>query len=176
MERRSRQDEFLELLAQHEAQIFSFLYSLVCHHEDARDLMQEATVTMWRKFDSFQTGTNFTAWGFEIAKNCALNYFQARKRRKMFSTTMIELLAESEASQDSERRLARRQALRECLDKLSAKDRELIAECYELSTKIKDVALRINRPVAGVYNSLSRIRHSLFECIEAAQAREEQPG
>ncbi|MEM8944450.1 MAG: sigma-70 family RNA polymerase sigma factor [Planctomycetota bacterium] len=176
MHDKSQQDEFLELLAEHEAQIFSFLYALVCHHEDARDLMQEATMTMWRKFDTFRTGTNFSAWGCEIAKNCALNYFQSRNRRRIFSSTMIDLLAESEASQDIDGRLARRQALRQCVDKLSAKDRELVSQCYEFGTTIKEVAKKINRPAAGVYNSLSRIRHTLFDCIEATRAREERIG
>lgn len=168
----TRQDEFLQLLAEHEAQIFGFLYALVCHHEDARDLMQEATVTMWRKFDTFESGTNFNAWGCEIAKNCALNYFQSRNRRKLFSTTMIDLLSQSEAEQDLDARLERRQALRQCIDKLSAKDRELIAQCYEASATVKEVAKQINRPVAGVYNSLSRIRRALYECIEATLVRE----
>lgn len=176
MEDKSRTDEFVALLAQHESQIFSFLYALVCHRDDAQDLMQEATVTMWRKFDQFKSGTNFVAWGCEISKNCALNYFQSRKRRKMFSTTMIDLLAETESSIEVESRLARRQALRQCLDKLGARDRELVTQCYEHNTTIKSVAERIKRPVASIYNSLSRIRRALFQCIEATLAREEQPG
>lgn len=176
MNDKSRTDEFLALLAQHESQIYSFLYALVCHRDDAQDLMQEATVTLWRKFDQFKSGTNFVSWACEISKNCALNFFQARKRRKMFSTTMIELLAETESSRDVETRLARRQALTQCLDKLGAKDRELITECYEHSTSVKAVAERSNRPVAGIYNSLSRIRRALYLCIEATLAREGQPG
>ncbi|TWU22715.1 sigma-70 family RNA polymerase sigma factor [Bythopirellula polymerisocia] len=176
MEDKSRTDEFVALLAQHESQIFSFLYALVCHRDDAQDLMQEATVTMWRNFDQFKAGTNFSAWGCEISKNCALNYFQSRKRRKMFSTTMIELLAETESTTDVEMRLARRQALRHCLDKLGAKDRELVSQCYGSNTSIKSIAEQIKRPVAGIYNSLSRIRRALYQCIEATLAREEQPG
>lgn len=176
MEDKSRTDEFVALLAQHESQIYSFLYALVCHRDDAQDLMQEATVTMWRKFNQFKTGTNFAAWGCEISKNCALNYFQSRKRRKMFSTTMIDLLAETESATDVELRLARRQALRQCLDKLGAKDRELVSQCYASNASIKSVAEEIKRPVAGIYNSLSRIRRALYLCINSTLARQEQPG
>jgi RNA polymerase sigma-70 factor (ECF subfamily) len=168
MNDKSRTDEFVSLLAQHESQIYSFLYALVCHRDDAQDLMQEVTVTMWRQFDKFKSGTNFVAWACEISKNCALNYFKSRKRRKMFSTTMIEYLAEAESSRAVEARLARRQALAQCLDKLRAKDRELIVQCYEHNASVKQVADRSN--------SLSRIRRALYLCIEATLAREGQPG
>lgn len=173
MEDELRNEQFLELLAAHEAQIFGFIYALVCHREDAEDLMQQATVTMWRHFDRFEVGTNFGAWASQIAKNCALNHFQTRRRRKVFSATMIELLADSQAAQENDMRLRRRQALSACLDKLSPEDRSLVVECYEPDATVKKVAERINRPAAGVSNSLSRIRRALYRCIEATLARGE---
>lgn len=174
MQDQSRKDEFLTLLAQHESQISGFLNALVCHREDAQDLMQEATITMWRNYDQFEAGTNFGAWGIVVAKNAALNYFQSRKRRKLFTTNMIELLADTQAAQGVDNRLARRKALHQCLDKLSAKDRELIANCYAPNTSIKAVSKEIGRSVSAIHNSLTRIRRALFACIESSLAREER--
>ncbi len=121
----SKNDQFLALLAEHEAQIFGFIYALVCHRQDAEDLMQQTTMTMWKHFDQFEIGTNFSAWACRIAKNRALNFFQTRDRRRVFTTEMIELLEQTEAARPPEERLARRSALRYCLEKLSQKDRSL---------------------------------------------------
>lgn len=168
----NRSDEFLSLLAEHESQVFGFLFALVCHRQDAEDLMQQTTLTMWREFDRFESGTNFTTWACTIAKNSARNYFRTQSRRKVFSEAMAELLAQAQESQDIEARMARRNALKNCLEKLSTKDRDLVSMCYESSSSITDVAQAIGRPVAGVYNSLSRIRRALFECINATLSSE----
>ena len=89
--------------------------------------MQQTTLAMWKHFDQFEIGTNFSAWACCIAKNRALNFFQTRDRRRLFTTEMIELLAKTEAERPPEERLARRRALQYCLEKLSAKDRSLMA-------------------------------------------------
>lgn len=174
MEESRKNDQFLDLLSQHEAQIFGFLFALVCHRQDAEDLMQQATVTMWRKFDEFELGTNFGAWACQIAKNCALNHLQSQQRKKLFSSTMIELLADTQAEQDAEARQARRHALSSCLEKLNDADRQLVSQCYAVDASIKAVAQSINRPAAGVYNSLGRIRRMLYQCIEATLSRQER--
>ncbi len=168
----SKNDQFLALLAEHEAQIFGFIYALVCHRQDAEDLMQQTTLTMWKHFDQFEIGTNFSAWACCIAKNRALNFFQTRDRSRVFTTEMIELLEKTEAARPPEERLARRRALQYCLEKLSAKDRSLIGACYTAGATIKSVAESMGRPAAGVYNSLSRIRQTLFKCVESRLVRE----
>ena len=168
----NRSDEFLSLLAKHESQIFGFLFALVCHRQDAEDLMQQTTLTMWREFERFQSGTSFTAWACTIARNSARNYFRTQSRKKVFSEAMIDLLAQTQEMQDIEVRMARRTALQDCLQKLSEKDRSLISTCYESGSSITTVAERIGRPVAGVYNSLSRIRRALYDCINKTLSSE----
>lgn len=173
MEEHTSSERFLTLLSQHEAQLFGLLFSLVCHRQDAEDLMQQATMIMWRKFDEFQPGTNFGAWACQVAKNCALNHFQSQQRKRIFSSTMMELLASTQASQEVDIRLERRQALALCLQKLNAADRQLVTQCYSVGASVKAVAQQMNRPVAGLYNSLSRIRRSLYQCIESTLSRGE---
>ena len=172
MVKKNQGEEFLALLAEHETQIFSFLFALVCHRQDAEDLMQQSTLTMWKEFARFEEGTNFLAWGCTIAKNAARNYFKTQGRKKVFSDAMIELLAETQEAQDLELRLARRNALKACLDKLNRSDRDLISRCYESDSTIHAVADQLRRPAAGVYNSLSRIRRALYQCIRSTLSNE----
>lgn len=172
MVQENRSDEFLSLLARHESQIFGFLFALVCHRQDAEDLMQQTTLTMWREFERFEPDTSFTAWSCTIARNCARNFFRTQSRKRVFSDAMVELLTQVQESQDIDARAARRNALQQCMEKLSTKDRDLVSQCYDSGTSINEVANRIGRPVAGVYNSLSRIRRALYECINKTLASE----
>ncbi len=67
----------------------------------------------------------------------------------------------------------RRAALRDCLEKLSNKDRQLVQHCYSDSrTTFKRAAAALEKPVNSVYKALNRIRKALYECIERKLAME----
>ena len=56
----------------------AFAVSLCGRHDVADDLVQETVMRAWAKQESFEPGTNLTAWLFTILRN---NYFsQLRKR------------------------------------------------------------------------------------------------
>lgn len=56
-------DRFLRLLLKSQSSIYAFILVLVHDQNDADDIMQETVTLMWRKFSTFEPGTNFTAWG-----------------------------------------------------------------------------------------------------------------
>ena len=59
----------------------------------------------------------------------------------------------------------RREALAQCVEKLRERDRELLQECYADASDVNSAADRRKRSSQSVYNSLRRIRRSLYECI-----------
>ena len=56
-------DEFLDLLARHEAQVMGFLWSISWTGEDAEELFQQTVITMWRQLTQFQRGDEFRCLG-----------------------------------------------------------------------------------------------------------------
>ncbi len=58
---------------------FAILY-IVRDKMYAEDLLQETFVRALRALDSYQSGTNFTAWLVRIGKNLALNHVKRAKR------------------------------------------------------------------------------------------------
>ena len=76
----SRHEEFVALYVRHEAAVFSFVLAMVQNTADAEDIVQRASMTMWRCFDQYQSGTNFRNWAFQVAKNTALNHLTKRGR------------------------------------------------------------------------------------------------
>jgi RNA polymerase sigma-70 factor (ECF subfamily) len=162
---------FLELLAMHEAQLLGFLCAIVRNFQDAEDIFQQSVLTMWQKFGEFTPGSNFVGWGCRIGRNHAMNLMSG-KREVALSDDIVELLAVDQADEEPELRHARRRALATCIEKLSAKDRELVRAAYANRATVKTIADQFGRSVGGVYNSLSRIRTALFRCIQSKVSQE----
>ena len=158
-------EEFVQLFSRTQRRIYLHILGQVGNPNNADEILQETNVVIWSKFDRFELGTNFIAWTFQIA-NFEVLKFRDRRRsnRLVFSDDIVEAIAEdSEESQDDLD--LRRAALGECLGKLRPKDRELIQTRYAPGNKGKDVASLLGRPSNSVYQSIGRIRKTLFECI-----------
>lgn len=165
-------ERFIELLVQHESQLLGYLFALTRSMDDALDLFQQASLVMWQKFASFEEGTNFGGWAFQVTRFEALNYLRSRKRGRIFADDALsEELAEAVAQEESS--WERHQALANCLGKLPAHERQLVDLCYGPRTPIKEVAQRLGRSSQSVCNSLRRIREKLFACVDRALAVED---
>ncbi|MEO0477785.1 MAG: sigma-70 family RNA polymerase sigma factor [Planctomycetota bacterium] len=156
---------FLPLWTQHQRRIFAYIYTLIPNRSDAEDLLQETSITLWEKFEEFEQGTDFVAWGCQVA------YWKVRNARRKYARSPIihddELL-----SSISDKAIAardeldqRHDALAHCLEKLGDRDHALVMSRYESDATVKDVAKRTGRTAEAAYKALSRIRQALLDCV-----------
>ena len=158
-------EEFIKLFTKYQRRVFLFILSQVPNPVDAEEIHQEANVIIWRKFDRFELGTNFLAWACQIANYEVLKYRERQRRdRHLFSDEFVRQVA-SDAIEQADALELRRQQLAVCLSKLRNKDRELIQQRYSVGESGKSVAELLGRPINSVYQSLSRIRRTLLECV-----------
>jgi RNA polymerase sigma-70 factor (ECF subfamily) len=166
--------EFLQLFTKSQRPVFLYILSLVPRPVEAEEILQETNLVIWTKASQFRPGTNFQAWACQIAYFEVMKYRSRRHRDKLhFNPELLELVA-AESLQESELLDRRRQALAECLAKLREQDRALIQTRYSPENDGPEIADKIGRPINSIYQSLSRIRKSLLECINrrlAAEAR-----
>lgn len=169
---RDRQDGFLRLYVEHEEALCGFVRALVPTREDAREVMQEVAVVLWRKFEGLSSPDDFRRWAFGVARMEALAFFRDRARdRHVFSDELLELLAK-EAAEQSDVLEAEREALEECLGKLSAPQRALVEAAYAPGARMNELADRLGRTPMSLYKALHRIRLALMDCTERVLARE----
>jgi RNA polymerase sigma-70 factor (ECF subfamily) len=163
---------FTSLMSRYHASLMSFILSLVANWSDAEDLLQQTSVVMWQKFDEFDPGSSFIAWGMQIARYQTMNHVRKEaRRRQRLSTELVEKLA-GEGPGDAERLEAERVALRACLQKLDPASRTLLGRCYDAGVNMKQVAGQLKRTPNSIYKGLNRIRESLLRCILHTLARE----
>ena len=165
-------EEFVQLFSRTQRRIYLYILAQVPNPVDAEEILQETNVVIWNKFHKFRSGTNFFAWVCQIANYEVLKYRDRRRRDRLyFSDEFIKSVAEDALTNDDALE-ERRRALIDCLAKLRKQDRELIRYRYTPGENGKSVAEFLGRPINSVYQSLGRIRRTLFECINRRLAAE----
>ncbi|TWT40640.1 sigma-70 family RNA polymerase sigma factor [Botrimarina hoheduenensis] len=162
----TRHEQFVALFVRHEAAVHSFIMTLVPSMADAEEVLQEASMTMWRRFDQYQSGTSFRNWAFQVAKYTAFNFVRKLARdRHRFSENVMMLLAEHAEREQSDRE-ARRRTLEHCIAKLEEGERSLLSSCYAEGSTIKKYAEEEGRTPNAVSKQLNRVRRTLLLCVQ----------
>lgn len=162
---------YVRLLMEHEPRARSFLRGLLPSWNDVDDVIQEASLIAWRKFDQFEEGTAFDGWFLTIAR------FEAMKHRRrlarsplVFNDTVWSLLADEAVDDQSARDLKKH--LEQCLATLDPDKRELMLKVHSPGVVIREVAQKSGKTEAAFYKIVQRMRVVLLKCISSSIAAE----
>jgi RNA polymerase sigma-70 factor (ECF subfamily) len=163
---------FLRLFLENERRLYAYILTLLANRTDADDVLQEASLVMWDKFDEAHPPTDFAAWGCRIAYFKVLDFYKKNHRSRIhFSQPMLEQVAETLAEQASSLQLdERREALAGCIEKLRPRDRDLLARRFAPGATTQSTAAQVGRSADAVYKALAKIRLALFDCVTRALA------
>lgn len=132
------------------------------------DLMQEVAITLWKKFDQYRPGTSFVAWALRVSQFEILHKRRSHSRSRMVLTPdLAEKAARYYEQQDFRLLESRKQALDQCLKKLRAPHRELLAARYREGRSNTEISRDLGRNPSQIRTQLARIRASLRKCIRA---------
>lgn len=169
-----RTEEFVRLFAAHHNRLLAYILAMMHDRADAEEVFQEASLVLWREFDSFRHGEPFMPWACAIAFNQMRKFWRLRKRDKLtFSVTLLEDLAKDAAEMEGELD-ERRVALAECMKSLPQRDRQVVELYYGVKTTADEVAEKLGKSVHAIYKALNRSRRRLFDCIARRLAAQQQ--
>jgi len=170
---KDRSKIFFPLFIDNQKRIYTYILMLVPNRTYADEIMQEVSVILWQKFDTFTLGSNFVAWGIKIARLEVLSFYKKqRAKRVIFDSDLMNMLS-IQAEPTLNTMDAQIDALRKCVRKLKDTDRELIHLHYEKNYTIKDISGHVNRSVHALYKVFNRIHHYLLKCIQRTMRAEE---
>jgi RNA polymerase sigma-70 factor, ECF subfamily len=170
-----RLELFVRLLTRHQAELFRFVLAMHPHEEDARDILQEASVALCRKIDDYDAAQPFLPWALGFTY---LEVMKFRERNQRVSRLLKRELVEQimRERQNEEPSLASRlQALENCLEKLPANDQALIQNRYQDKVAIEDMVAQSGSSRRTLFRNLDRIRRMLFDCISNRLAASDFP-
>lgn len=167
-ENKTNQEDFVRLFSKYEGNVRAFVSSLLPNWDGVDEVMQQASLILWRKSDQFNYSgedKSYLDWAFMIARYEVLKYRRKwATDRLIFSEDVYELLAK-EAEEIAIEQSEREKALKGCLQKLQNSQRNLIQTAYADGVSIKDAATKVGRTPTGLYKALARIRKHLHNCI-----------
>lgn len=167
-----KRQQFMALFEASQAELLRYLMALLPQADDAADVLQEAAIALWRRFDTYQPDQPFLPWAYRFAYHHALKHRAAAGRRiRMLSADVLEKLAEHRLAQ-SDLLDARREALTDCVARLPADDQDLLQQRYAAAATMQHLADQTGRNIHTIYKTLERIRRNLLDCVNATLARE----
>ena len=164
--------EFTLLVAEQHRQLRSFVRTLGVDSEWVDDLAQEVFLVAWRELDSFDPERDIGKWLRGIARNLVRNELRKDQRRKrILHQRLSELLVRSQDDREAtDWEQFRMSALRDCVEQLAPKSRQIVAGRYGDGWKAPDLADHLGMTAAAVRQALMRIRKQLRQCIELQTA------
>jgi RNA polymerase sigma-70 factor, ECF subfamily len=91
----SRQNDaraFRQLVEAHQAMVFTLAFRLLCNEDDARDIVQESFIRVWKNLNRFNTSMKFTTWLYTIATNLCYDKLKSEKRNTTIRLTNQNVL------------------------------------------------------------------------------------
>ena len=167
-------NEFVSLLTASQRRLYAFICTLVIDRADADEVLQETNLAVWEQAERFEAGTDFVAWACRVAYYKVLKLRDAAKRHRVrLDETVLELLATEtiELERAAGRRAAEefeqhRLLLVSCVDELSPRHRDVLAQRYESGRSLTDIGMALGRNANAMAQLFHRIRELLRECVE----------
>jgi len=139
--------------------------SLVHDPHAAEDLLQDLAERMWRKFGEYDESRPFVAWGIGFARLLAMEWRRAQQRLPLpLDEETLDLLT-NQAAEEVSCHDIRVDALRECIKRLTDRQRAALRLRYQESIPVAEIARSWNRSQMAIYKALKYIHRTLLDCI-----------
>ena len=159
-------DAMSTLFERYQKWIYNFFYQMTSNAILCEDLTQQTFYKAIKYRESYKGG-KFASWIFQIARNLGYDHFEKEKRAKKTAEELfqanqyeVETMADNEPSEETLQ-------LRVALQKLSAKDRELIVLSKFQNMKYKQIAEVVDSNEVAVktkvHRAIKKLRTFYFE-------------
>lgn len=152
-------EEFERLLAECRGAMERFVYFRLPSKSDAEDVIQEVTVTAYRKFGTLKDPALFRAWLVSIARNKCNDYF---RRRAGVSELPLDAVSET-CLTDGRLGLTETSAVGDTLEQLGDRDRQILQLYFYHELPQAEIARRLGVPLGTVKSRLHTAKSNFKE-------------
>ncbi|GHO69157.1 RNA polymerase sigma factor [Ktedonobacter sp. SOSP1-52] len=155
---------FEPLYQHYKARIYRYLLLRIGSQEDAADLTQQVFLKAMISLRDYKARGSFAAWLFRIALHTASDTYRRKKFAfSWYSLPEAEQLIGDEDPESIFLLRERRVHLRELIDQLDERKRELIALRFSAGLNASEIAQVVGKSPAAVRKQLTRILQGLKE-------------
>jgi RNA polymerase sigma-70 factor, ECF subfamily len=152
--------------------LYNFARWLARDSNDAEDLVQETLLKALRSFASFQPGSNFRAWIFQILRNAFLSSRTKLDRRMTVAMDSEEggpeLAVDTKTPEIILVNRANSQLVQRAIEDLPVHYRETLLLCEVEEMSYQEIAEVLSIPIGTVMSRLARARKAIRESVLSA--------
>ena len=168
---------FESLVVEHHVRVRALVRSLGVDPDWVDDIAQEAFLTAYRRWDTYDPSRDFGKWLRGIAANIVRNEIRKDARRqRILHTELAEILLDRYAESQKRYEPLAVVAIQQCVDKLPPKSRQVVQGRYRDGLAAPQLAKQLELSAANVRQMLVRIRRQLKECVELQMLKEASHG
>jgi RNA polymerase sigma factor (sigma-70 family) len=162
---RAARDAFERLYRRHAPLLLAYLAARA-RPSDRDDLHQEVWRRAWDHLPKRFDGRDFSAWLYQIARNALIDHGRKRKPETLADP---EVVPDGRAGRDDDRLVEqeRMEALRRCLEKLSAQAAAVV-RARLAGEKYSELCRRLGLTPEQAYKLLNSAKDKLKTCVERA--------
>mgnify|MGYP001793733761 CR=1 FL=1 len=79
-------EAFETLIGRYEDKVYRLAFRFVRNETEAKEIVQDTLLSVWRKLDSFKGDSQFGSWLFRVTANAALMRLRSQRRHAEVST------------------------------------------------------------------------------------------
>jgi RNA polymerase sigma-70 factor (ECF subfamily) len=83
-------DAFEVLVGRYEDKVYRLAFRFMRNETEAKEIVQETLLSVWRKLDGFKGDSQFSSWLYRVTANAALMRLRAQRRHPEVSTEELE--------------------------------------------------------------------------------------
>lgn len=143
-----------------------FAQQRIWNEQDCEEVVQDALMTVAKKYREIEFTTSFAAWAYKIMSNKIMDYFKTRKVRAQAHARIVdEKIPEMSWKPDP----ALKRRLLACLGKIKGKHARILNLHYQGYTT-NEICEKLDLKPGNFYVLLSRARTMLELCLEEGDA------
>ncbi len=155
----TRGNVFVEFICEHRKEYYHLAYSFMGNEADAMDAVSQMTLVVMEKYYMLRSDDSFFAWSKKILVNICRDKLKEKKR-------VMPLEAPLEMASSSDKDADEAIVIRQAINKLAPKYKEIIILRYFLDYEYKDIAQILAIPDGTVKSRLNRGIAALKELMK----------
>jgi len=159
-------EDFVRLLTTYHSRIVHYVCSLISNRAHAEDVVQEVSMALWEKRGQYDPDRNFFVWMRSFARVQVLLYYrhQSKMPRQLSELAVERLLTCVDQHQQTvDDQIT---ALRHCIKALPEAHQKLLAQFYNATDDVSQMAGTMDVQPGTIYVKIHRIRKGLLKCVQ----------
>ena len=161
-----QQIRFTMLWTDAQPSVNRYVASLIREPWDVRDVMQNTSMALLRKFSEYDPSQPFLAWALGVAKFEVLGHRRDVARNRLVNNSELLDQYTQVWSEIAPRLDDESASLRDCMRELKARSRQVVELRYAENKPSNEIGDQLGLTAANVRAILKRTREILRRCVE----------